>query len=112
MSTTAAATATYTAVPSLTAPLKALPPAKEIPLTFAAGAKSEAGTNASAYAEERLLRYISINGPPLRIATILNRWVNLIQTNGMVSRGAGSGVADPTQEGIRLVSFPGRQCVG
>ncbi|KAF9652145.1 alpha/beta-hydrolase [Thelephora ganbajun] len=61
MSATATATATHTVVPSLTAPLKALPPAKEIPLTFAAGIKSwwGAGAGASAHAEERLLRKLS-----------------------------------------------------
>ena len=56
----AAATATNSAVPSLAAPHKALPPAKEIPLTFVAGIKSwwEAGTSASEHAEGRLLRYV------------------------------------------------------
>ena len=74
MSATAGATATHTGVPPLVAPLKVLPPAKDIPLTFTAGIKSwwEAGTRASAHAEERLLRYASGNDPPLHIAAIPN----------------------------------------
>ena len=57
-----AATATDSAVPPKAAPLKALPPAKEIPLTLGAGIKSwwEAGTSATEHAEGRLLRYVTI----------------------------------------------------
>lgn len=53
-----AESASQTTLPSITTPLRVLPPAKDIPLTFAAGIRSwwEAGTSASAHAEERLLR--------------------------------------------------------
>ena len=56
----AATTTASSAVPSLAAPLKSLPPAKEIPQTFVAGIKSwwEAGTSASEHAEGRLLQYV------------------------------------------------------
>ena len=65
MSATATATTTHTALPPIAIPLKALPPAKEVPLTFIAGIRSwwEAGTSASAHAEERLLRYVSQQRP-------------------------------------------------
>lgn len=58
MSAIATATATHTAIPAIVTPLRVLPPAKDIPLTFTAGIKSwwEVGTSASGYAEERLLR--------------------------------------------------------
>ena len=54
------ATTTRSTGPSLAAPLEALPPAKEIPLTFVAGIKSwwGAGTSASVHAEGRLLRCV------------------------------------------------------
>lgn len=87
MSAAAAATVTHTTLPSLT-PLKVLPPAKEIPSTFVAGVKSwwEAGTNASAHAEERLLRYVSTT------------------TTQMVIRG--TSVPDPPHLGNSLTTAP------
>ena len=57
----AAMAVTYSTDPSLTATLKALPPAKEIPTTFVGGIKTwwdAGGASASARAEERLLQYV------------------------------------------------------
>ena len=69
MPSTVARVATHSADSSLTATLKALPPAKEIPTTLVGGIKTwwEAGASATARAEERLLRYvpaIHLFGPP------------------------------------------------
>jgi len=77
MSAAAAATATQSAVPSLSVPLKALPPPREIPLTLVAGIKSwwAAGTSASAHAEERLLRKLSYyrSEPPHSLSEVSNQ---------------------------------------